>query len=324
MVSANGYLRILVFAADFLLRLVCCAWPDPQRLRKIWSVYVVTCLEQYCCNRRVDSYANHVRRRRFNRALIRDCLGRGANDDPWWCFDAGNRCQAVILFWPLRRLGIRYRPDFQWRNSGLGAVGRAGSWVLALMLTGMIPIMILLNIAAGATQRAIDAGMDTTGVAGNFMYTIAFALYSLPTSLVTISIITAVFPRMSRAAARDDSASVRADISVTIRTVGAFNILASALIFVLAVPVAKVVTPTSTPAEAWSLAWVLSALTLGLVAGAADSVLIKVFYAYEDTRTAFFLYFRYISSLRFSTLRRRFGHRSGPLLGSVFSLLSKT
>lgn len=196
--------------------------------------------------------------------------------------------QAVVLFWPLRNLGIHYHPDFRWRNSGLGAIGRAGSWVLALMVTGMIPIMFLVNVAAGATQRAIDMGMDTIGVAGNFMYTIAFALYSLPTSLVTISIITAVFPRMSRAAARNDSNSVRSDISITIRTVGAFNILASALIFVLAVPVAKVVTPTSTAAEAWSLAWVLGALTLGLVAGAADSVLMKVFYAYEDTRTAFF------------------------------------
>ncbi|QJC21243.1 murein biosynthesis integral membrane protein MurJ [Arcanobacterium buesumense] len=195
--------------------------------------------------------------------------------------------QALILFVPLYRLGIRYRPDFQWRNSGLGAVGRAGSWVLALMFTGMVPIMILLNIAAGATQRAIDAGQDTTLVAGNFMYTIAYALYSLPSSLVAISIITAVFPRMSRAAARNDFAAVRSDVSISIRTIGVFNVLASALIFVLAVPVAKVVTPTSTSQEAWALAWVLAALTLGLVFGSADAVLMKVFYAFEDTKTAF-------------------------------------
>ncbi|WP_216378790.1 murein biosynthesis integral membrane protein MurJ [Arcanobacterium phocae] len=197
--------------------------------------------------------------------------------------------QAVILFWPLHRLGIRYRPDFQWRNSGLGDVGRAGSWVLALMITGLVPFMILVNIAAGATQRALDAGLDTTLVAGNFMYTIAYAIYSLPSSLVTISIITAVFPRMSRAAARSDFAAVRADVSVSIRTIGVFNILATALIFVLAVPVAKVVTPTSTPQEAWALAWVLGAMTLGLVFAAADMVLMKVFYAFEDTKTAFWL-----------------------------------
>lgn len=148
---------------------------------------------------------------------------------------------------------------------------------MALMFTGMVPIMILLNIAAGATQRAIDAGQDTTLVAGNFMYTIAYALYSLPSSLVAISIITAVFPRMSRAAARNDFAAVRSDVSISIRTIGVFNVLASALIFVLAVPVAKVVTPTSTSQEAWALAWVLAALTLGLVFGSADAVLMKVF-----------------------------------------------
>ncbi|WP_216404586.1 murein biosynthesis integral membrane protein MurJ [Arcanobacterium phocae] len=201
----------------------------------------------------------------------------------------GIASQAVILFWPLHRLGIRYRPDFQWRNSGLGDVGRAGSWVLALMITGLVPFMILVNIAAGATQRALDAGLDTTLVAGNFMYTIAYAIYSLPSSLVTISIITAVFPRMSRAAARSDFAAVRGDVSVSIRTIGVFNILATALIFVLAVPVAKVVTPTSTPQEAWALAWVLGAMTLGLVFAAADMVLMKVFYAFEETKTAFWL-----------------------------------
>lgn len=195
--------------------------------------------------------------------------------------------QALILFWPLHRLGIRYRPDFGWRNSGLGDVGRAGSWVLALMVTGMIPIMILLNVAAGATQRALNAGQDTTEVAGNFMYTIAYALYSLPASLVTVSIVTAVFPRMSRAAAIADFGAVKADISTAIRTVGVFNVLASAVIFVLSVPVAKVVTPTSTPNEAWVLALVLCSLTLGLVFSAADTVLVKVFYAFEDTRTAF-------------------------------------
>ncbi|NLI04355.1 MAG: murein biosynthesis integral membrane protein MurJ [Actinomycetaceae bacterium] len=199
----------------------------------------------------------------------------------------GIAMQALILLIPMYRLGIRYKPDFRWRGSGLADVGKTGSWVLALVLAGMIPVAVLLNVAVGATERALATGIPTTEVAGNFTYNVAYALATLPNSLITVSILTAIFPRMARAATRNNYDALRSDTSLALRTIITFNAIATSGLIVLSVPFARIMAPASQPAETWALAKVLIALSLGIIFIAIHSATTKVFYALEDTRSAF-------------------------------------
>ncbi|MFP7696365.1 lipid II flippase MurJ [Trueperella sp. LYQ143] len=197
--------------------------------------------------------------------------------------------QALVLVIPMRRLGIHFRPDFRWRGSGLGKAGRASTWMMATMITGLFSTMVQTNVCAGATARASRAGMELAQIAGNYAYTTAYAAYSLPTSLITVSITTAVFTRLARSAISENMKAVRADTSLTLRTVSMFNALATAALIVLAIPLSRLLVPSVSATDIVTLSRVLVVMSCGLVGVGAATVFNKVYYALEDTRTAFFV-----------------------------------
>ena len=197
--------------------------------------------------------------------------------------------QALILIIPLRKEGIRFRPDFQWRGSGLGRAGRASMWVLGTVVLGLVPTILLTTAAADATTRAVEMGIPVAEVASNAAYTAAYALYSLPTSLITVSVTTAVFTRMARAAAHGRHSTLTTITSQTLRIVATFNFLAAAGLIALSLPLSRLMLPFVSVAEIRSLAPVLATLTLGLIGVGAVTVFNRVYYALEDTRGAFFI-----------------------------------
>lgn len=197
--------------------------------------------------------------------------------------------QALVLIWPLRKMGFTYRPDFQWRDSGLGSAARASWWILLSTVGGMVPTMFLSNVAAGATARAQVQGIPTEEVAGNFVYTVGYTIYSIPTSLIVVSISTAMFTRLARNAANNDMVAMRADTSKTLRMVSTLMFLCTGLLVVLAVPISRIIAATSSPTEVFTLSRVVIAMSIGLVGIGAVNILDRAFYAFEDTRRAFYL-----------------------------------
>ncbi|MDO5025360.1 MAG: lipid II flippase MurJ [Trueperella sp.] len=202
----------------------------------------------------------------------------------------GIAAQALVLIIPMRIAGIRYRPDFKWRGSGLGRTGRVSLWVIATTTLNLLPSIVLSNVAAGATQRALDAGENLAEVAGNSVYSAAHAIYMLPTSLITVSIATAVYTRMTIAINDDHMAAAKQETSRAINTISAINYLAVAGILVLAIPVSRIIVPSVTPTEVFTLGRVLAIMSLGIIPLGAITVFNKIYYALEDTRTLFFIW----------------------------------
>ena len=191
--------------------------------------------------------------------------------------------QAVVLLVPLYRSGFRYRPQWGLRGSGLGTASRMAMWVFAALAANQAAYVVVSNAAAYAF-RAGDGARD---VAGNGAYDTAFLIYTLPTSLVTVSLVTALFTRMSANAAAEDLARVRADLSVGLRTVSVFTVFATGAIMVLALPVVRVIAATVTYAEVQSIARVVVAMVAGLVAVGVFTMCQRVYYAFEDARGLF-------------------------------------
>ena len=199
--------------------------------------------------------------------------------------------QAAILLIPLYRMGIKLRPDFQFRGAGLSSVAKSGGWVLASMGAGMIPTLLISNVASVASQRAVGMSpADALGVPGNAAYTTAYSLYSLPTSLVVVSIVTAIFTRMSAKAATNDMEGVKLDTSRALRIVAVFTFIATALIVVLAVPAVYASSVPALPGQrSRQLAPFYFTMSLGLVGVGSFTVLQRVYYALEDARGLFFV-----------------------------------
>ena len=183
--------------------------------------------------------------------------------------------QALVLFYFWRRVGLRYRPDFQFRGVGLRAAGKMAGWTFG---------MLLLTTGAGIAETQVAT--LATGQASVFVLATAWLIFMLPHSVITVSVATAYFTRMSEHAAQGKYDLVRTDASSAIRGTTLLIVLASAVIAVCAYPFAAVfVSPFDQVA---GIGNVILAFIVGLVPFCVLFVLQRSFYSLGDTRTPFF------------------------------------
>lgn len=185
--------------------------------------------------------------------------------------------QAVVLFYFWRRIGLRYRPDFSWRGVGLRAAGKTATWTFG---------MLLLSTIAGVVETQVASGVSDKGASVAVLST-AWLIFMLPHSVITVSVATAYFTRMSEHAAQGKIDLVRDDASSAIRGTSLIIVLAAAVIAVCAYPFAAVFVPGSFE-QIQGVGNVIIAFILGLVAFCVLFVIQRTFYALGDTRTPFF------------------------------------
>ena len=191
--------------------------------------------------------------------------------------------QALVLLIPLHRSGFRYRARWGLRGAGLATAGRVALWTFAGLAVGQLGVVLVFNVSS-AVGNTTGGG---AGLAGTAVYNNAFLVFMLPHSLVTVSLLTALFTGLSARAAAGDLHAVRADLSFGLRTVALFAIIAAAVLMVLASPVARMLQPGASAQEVAALAGVIVAMLAGLPAFGAWSVAQRVFYAYGDARAMF-------------------------------------
>ncbi|HZK05305.1 MAG TPA: lipid II flippase MurJ, partial [Actinomycetaceae bacterium] len=202
---------------------------------------------------------------------------------------AGVMSQALVLIIPLRRSGVRFRPDFKFRGAGLSGASRMAKWAFAALAVGQVGFLMLSNVANAANGVATplrEAGDPAyLTIPTITAYTATFAVYMLPQSLVTTSLVTAVFTSMSAKAAAGDGAGVRDDMSQSIRVLGVFTVFMGAGMMVLALPIVQSILFTTESGAEPAFAAVLAALAFGIPAQAVWTVVQRVSFAYEDAKT---------------------------------------
>ncbi len=192
----------------------------------------------------------------------------------------GVAVQALILLWPLRELGIRYRPRFGWRGVGLRSAGRVAGWTFLAALVGQLGFVVTSRVVTSAVVQ---------GGAGRGAYDNAFLLFMLPHSLVTVSLVTALFTRMSRSAAAGRTDDVRRDVSLGLRMTGVATVLATAAVLALGPDMTSTLFAGNDATDTRAIAYTTMAMILGVVPFSAQYLLQRAFYAYEDARTPFLI-----------------------------------
>ena len=184
--------------------------------------------------------------------------------------------QAAVLmvFWV--RAGLHLRPDFAWRGVGLRNIGRLAGWTFLMVVVGQIAGIVQSQIMSDVSGEAPAAT-----VAAN-----AWLLYMLPFSVFVLSIGTPYFTQLSEHAAAGRDEEVRTDIARSIRLLGLFMVISTAVLAAAAVPASRIF--TTTPDYAMDASWVLLAFLVGLIPQTVLFIIGRVFYAYNDTRTPFF------------------------------------
>ncbi|MFC4631809.1 murein biosynthesis integral membrane protein MurJ [Promicromonospora alba] len=197
----------------------------------------------------------------------------------------GIATQALVLLVPLLRSGFRWHFRLGLRGIGLRSAGSVALWTFAAVVLEQAGVLYLTRVSAEAGA----ASTPLVAVAGNGSYAQALLIYLLPHSLVTVSIATALFTGISKAAQEGDTDRVRDDLSTGLRTIGVFTVFATAALTVLAAPATAFIVPTAGEEGTALIAPVLVALSFGLVPLGAMALMKWVYYAYEDGRSVFWI-----------------------------------
>lgn len=199
--------------------------------------------------------------------------------------------QAFILLWPLKRIGFRFRPTFGFRGVGLGTAGNIATWTFGAVLVGQLGFIVTSRVAASASSASGEVSASLAA------YTLSYLVFMLPHSLIAVSLATALFTSLSTFAAEKDTDSVRSSLGLGLRLVGLVNVFATAVLITLATPTAMVIGGGSADPskgiepldQARAIGPVIATMVAGLVPFSANYLLQRVYYAYEDARTPFWV-----------------------------------
>lgn len=210
-----------------------------------------------------------------DRANLHDQLGPGSTLLLGIGTTAGVVAMALGLLPSLRRSGVRLRFIPDWREPRLRLAARLGGWVLAYAVANQLGFLVITRLA-------------THGHGGDFtVYSTAYQLFQLPHAIVAVSVIAALMPALSAAAADTNLRRLRAQLSRGLRLTLVLLLPGALGLAALADPIATGALRYGgiTQGDARLIADTLAVFAIGLPFFSAYQLLLRAFYAQQDSRT---------------------------------------
>jgi putative peptidoglycan lipid II flippase len=196
----------------------------------------------------------------------------------------GIATQAALLIPFLRRAGFRFRPRFDFRDSGIGHTLRLGAWTLGFIAANQIAYIVVQRLGTAATLEGAATG---AAAAGSTVYEIGFLMSQLPHGVITVSLATAVVPALSALAADHQLDELRAQLGSVLRLVLSLIAPLAVAAAVLGPTAVQMIAFGGVRANAVAIGWTLAAFAPAMVAFAVHYLMLRGFYAMENTRTPF-------------------------------------
>ena len=183
----------------------------------------------------------------------------------------GVAVMSLILTPPALRLG--YRARLRFGHPALGSAVRLAAPVL-VFVAGTVGVQVAANLFASSFD-----GVD------ELYY--AFIIFLLPYGIFVVSITTALVPELSERYTNRDTAGYRSTLSFGLRTTLFVTVPALAFLIALAVPVVGFLYQRGEfgPEDTRLVAAVLAAFAFGLPGYALQLVLVRSFYARQNSLT---------------------------------------
>ncbi len=187
--------------------------------------------------------------------------------------------QTVALVPSLRAVGFSLRLRLDLRGMGLRKVGHLAKWVLLYVVANQLAYLVVVRLSTDSDL--VDAGR------GYPSYLAAFVLWQLPHAIVAVSVITALLPRMSRAAADGRHGDLRESLARGLRLTVSVLVPAAVAFVVLGRELATVVFARGqiSVEDARFIGVLLAVFAVGLVPFSTYQLQLRAFYAMQDTRT---------------------------------------
>lgn len=229
-----------------------------------------------------------------------------------WGVVLGALFHLLVQLPALFNLGFRYQPLLNWRDKNLRKIGRLMVPRTLSLALGQIDLLVITSIASG-----LAAGSLT-------IFTLANNLQSFPVGIFGVSFAVAAFPTLAQYA--NDKKNLEASFSATFRRILFFVIPSTVLMITLRAQIVRVVF------GAGVFSWedtvltmnALALFSLSLFAQASIPLLVRVFYARQDSKTPFFisLLATTVNVVLAVLLSRRLGVLGLPLAYSISSIFN--
>jgi putative peptidoglycan lipid II flippase len=137
--------------------------------------------------------------------------------------------QAVGLIPALRKVGFRWRWRWDPRSLGLREIGGLAGWMLCYVAANQLAIFVVV--------RLLNSGGSDDDRAGLLIFNNVFLLIMMAHGVIGVSVMTALMPRMSAAAADGRYADIKTDLAQGIRLTTTALAPVAVLYGVLAAPI---------------------------------------------------------------------------------------
>jgi len=187
----------------------------------------------------------------------------------------GIAVQALVLLPAIKRAGVSLKPLWGW-DPRLSSAGGLALWVVAYVLVGQAGLIVTTRVATAADPAAYA------------IYSNAWLLLQVPYGVLGVSLLTALMPRMSRAAAENRYDDVVSDLSLGSRLSTVFLVPISALLTFFGTEVGLALFSLgagNAGGGAAKLGTALAWSAFGLLPYAITLLQLRVFYAMTDSRT---------------------------------------
>ncbi|MEU5154779.1 murein biosynthesis integral membrane protein MurJ [Glycomyces sp. NPDC021274] len=197
---------------------------------------------------------------------------------------AGVVIQVLCLAPALRKAGFRWRLRFDFKRLPLGDIRRLAAWTLLFVAANQIAVMAVIKVANLAADQQERNGPFVPGVT---VYNNAYLMMMMAHGIVAVSVITALMPRMTRAADDRRWPELAGHLSSGIRLASFLLVPIAAAFIALHEPIGLMIFQWGayTPAEALATGEVLLMAGIVLLPFSISQLQIYAFYAQTDTRT---------------------------------------
>ncbi|THV40619.1 murein biosynthesis integral membrane protein MurJ [Glycomyces buryatensis] len=198
---------------------------------------------------------------------------------------AGVVIQVLCLTPALRRAGFRWRPRFDFSALPLRTIRNLAAWTLLFVAANQIAVMAAIKIANAASdpERTADLGVFVPGAT---VYNNSYLMMMMAHGIVAVSVITALMPRMTRAADDKRWPELAEHLSGGIRMASFLLVPIGAAFVALHEPIGLAIFQWGvyTPQQALATGQALAVVGVILLPFSISQLQIYAFYAQTDTR----------------------------------------
>jgi len=183
--------------------------------------------------------------------------------------------QFLVLVPAVRALGISYRLTFNFRHPAILRLIKLGSPLLLYLAVANASLVIERNLASTISSGAVAT------------LTYALRLFAVPSNFIVAPLMVVAYPYLAREARRENYGELRQEVTRVFRIVIFVFVPATVWLAINALPITRVLYERGNfaPADSSIVALVFSLYAIGILPNAITVLLLRCFYAAEDTIT---------------------------------------